>query len=164
MRFAPAAPAALLLTFLATTAGAQVDCEAARCAVQAAIDQACPCDQASNHGRHVSCVAHVVKRLSRDGTIPTNCKGKVMRCAARSTCGKSGTVTCHFPIDVCNLTTDPVSEVLTGTCAANPTIACLTDIDCGSRCRTRHAAEICEAQSGVVGTSGSCCAACVAVP
>jgi len=47
---------------------AQTDCGSARCAVQAAIDQECPCTTALNHGRHVSCVAHVVNRLSRDNT------------------------------------------------------------------------------------------------
>jgi hypothetical protein len=71
----------------AVAAEALVDCEPARCAVQAALEAECPCTAASNHGRHVSCVAHVVKRLADEGTIPVNCKGKIKRCAARSVCG-----------------------------------------------------------------------------
>ena len=63
----------LMVAVPAGTARAQVDCEAARCAVQEALNTDCPCDAATNHGRHVSCVAHVLKRLSKDGTIPTTC-------------------------------------------------------------------------------------------
>ena len=74
--------AALLLT-LPGGAFAQAerpDCEAERCAAQAAISQDCPaCSEASNHGRYVSCVAHVVKR-----TVSPGCRGKAIRCAARS--------------------------------------------------------------------------------
>jgi hypothetical protein len=135
---------------------APTDCEPARCAVQAALDSECPCDQATNHGRHVSCVARVVNRLSKDGTIPINCKGKIRRCAARSICGKPGFVTCHLPTDTCDLTT--------GTCAGDATVACLTDVDCGSRCRVKRSADLCVERGGVVGASGTCCADCAATP
>ena len=134
------------------TAAAQVDCEAARCAVQQAISAACTCDGQANHGRYVSCVAHVVKRLSDDGAIPVNCKGKIKRCAARSTCGKAGFVTCRVATDTC----DPA----TLTCVGNPTVTCAVDLDCGSRCSTKRSAEICEAQGGTSGGSGSCCSTC----
>ena len=73
---------------------AQVDCEPARCALQAAIDKACPCSigvpagtTAANHGQHVSCVAHQVNMLAKSGMIPKNCKGKITKCAAKSICG-----------------------------------------------------------------------------
>ena|SRR5437867_4880832 len=67
------------------------DCEAARCAAQTAISQQCPsCAEATNHGRYVSCVAHVVKQ-----NVSPGCRGKAIRCAARSTCGKPGFVTCE---------------------------------------------------------------------
>ena len=80
----------------------------------------CSCDGADNHGRFVSCVAHVVKDLVADGTVPVNCKGKVVSCAAKSTCGKPGFVRCLFPTDTCVV--DPVT--LLGTCAENPALAC----------------------------------------
>jgi hypothetical protein len=144
------------LVWVPSARAQEPDCEAARCAVQNAIAAECRCDEATNHGRYVSCVAHAVKRLSRDGTVPINCRGKVMRCAARSTCGKPGRVTCHVPLDTCDTTTF--------TCVGNQTLTCATDIDCGSRCATRQSAEICEAQGGVVGTSGTCCAACPTAP
>lgn len=134
------------------TVAAQVDCEPARCAVQQAISAECSCDGASNHGRYVSCVAHVVRRLSDAGTIPTNCKGKVKRCAARSTCGKPGFVTCRFATDTC--------DQATLTCVENPALTCVTALDCGSRCSTKRSAEICTAQSGTVGGTGSCCSNC----
>jgi hypothetical protein len=140
---------------IGTPAPAQTDCEAARCAVQAAINEACSCTEAGNHGRYVSCVAHVVRRLTDEGAIPINCRGKVKRCAARSTCGRPGFVTCRRPVDTC----DPA----TLTCVGNPALACATDIDCGSRCSTKRSADTCTALGGVAG-SGSCCSACVTTP
>src|SRR5512143_2045383 len=110
----------IALMGLVAPAVAQTDCEAARCAVQAALDTQCPCSAATNHGRHVSCVAHVVNQLSKSGTIPTNCKGKITRCAARSVCGKPGFVTCQVPqLGTCDTTT--------GTCVENSALPCLTD-------------------------------------
>jgi hypothetical protein len=128
------------------------DCEPARCAVQVRVATECPCESATNHGRYVSCVAHIVNQLAHDGTIPTNCKGKVTRCAARSTCGKEGFVTCSIPTDTCDTTTF--------TCVSDPTIACQTDLDCGSRCKISSSGDLCTAKGGFVGTSTSCCAAC----
>jgi hypothetical protein len=145
-----------LLTLLAAaSAGATpVDCEPARCAVQAAIDEQCPCDGASNHGRYVSCVARLVNKMARepDSVIPRGCKGKIRRCAARSTCGKPGFVACHIPTDTCDLTTS--------TCTADATKSCTTDVDCGARCRIKRSAEICALRGGVVGASATCCADC----
>lgn len=152
-RIAVTAALGVLLRSLPALA-APTDCEPARCAVQAALDTECPCDQATNHGRHVSCVAHVVNRLSKQGTIPTNCKGKIKRCAARSICGKEGFVTCHIPTDTCDLTTL--------TCTGNPSVACATDLDCGSVCRIKSTSDLCAERGGVVGTSGTCCADCAA--
>ena len=154
-RIALTAACVVLLRSLPAIA-APTDCEPARCAVQAALENECPCAQATNHGRHVSCVAHVVNRLSKDGTIPINCKGKIRRCAARSICGKPGFVTCQIPSDTCDLTT--------GTCTADPTITCLADADCGSLCRIKSSADLCVERGGVVGTGGTCCADCAATP
>ena len=163
------------------------DCEAARCAVQAAIDANCSCQTMNgrnNHGRYVSCVAHEVKRLSDEGAIPVECKGKVKRCAARSTCGKKeGFVICQIPTDTCNLVTDTCDQgtltctgnpavacaidddCTTGTCAANPSAACATDLDCGSRCKISSTDEHCAKRGGFVDpTKTTCCSSCSVAP
>jgi hypothetical protein len=144
--------ASALALAAAPARSARVDCEPARCAVQAAIAAECPCTESSNHGRYVSCVAHVVKRLSSERVVPVNCKGKVTRCAARSTCGKPGFVTCHIPTDTCDLTTF--------TCVGDPTLTCATDLDCGSVCKVKSSEEGCAARGGTAGTESSCCATC----
>jgi hypothetical protein len=151
---------ALLVTVavvgLSTAAYSQTDCEPARCAVQAALDAECPCSVAGNHGRHVSCVAHVVKRLAADGTIPRNCKGKITRCAARSICGKEGFVTCQIPVlGTC--------DTVAGTCVENAALLCTTDAECviGSKCKIKRSAEQCASRGGTVGDSPTCCSSCV---
>ena len=158
MRCAIAA-AVLALTVAWTPAYAdKVDCEPARCAVQAAIAAQCPpCDSADNHGRYVSCVARIVKSLVEpNGPVPVNCKGKIVRCAAKSTCGKPGFVRCLFPTDTCVV--DTVTGL--GTCAEDPTLACVTDLDCGAKCRTKSSSDRCTLQGGTSGGTGSCCATC----
>jgi hypothetical protein len=115
------------------------DCEAARCSVQSAVDTCCA--NAKNHGQFVSCVAHAVKASG----IPTNCKGKVTRCAARSTCGKEGFSTCT-----------PTCDTTTGTCVNDPTVTCTTNSDCG-RCHTRPSGTC---PAGTTEGSGSCCPTC----
>lgn len=156
MQLATILVATALLSLPVRAIAAQNDCEAARCAVQDAINQRCSCDDATNHGRYVSCVAHVVKQLSKDGTIPTNCKGKIKRCAARSTCGKPDAVTCTF-------TTLGTCDVATGLCVEPADVPCATNADCviDSRCRTKSSAERCTERGGVPG-EGTCCAACAA--
>jgi hypothetical protein len=145
---------AMVMVTVAAAGGraAPVDCEPARCAVQATIAANCPC-AADNHGRYVSCVAHAVKQAAADGTIPINCKGKVVRCAARSTCGKDGFVVCQIPTDACDPTTLH--------CVGDTSIACTTDLDCGSKCKIKSSTDRCVALSGVVNeTATNCCAAC----
>ncbi len=145
-----------VLALVAGSARAQTDCEPARCAVQAEIDMRCPCDDASNHGRHVSCVAHVVNALAKNGTIPNNCRGRIKRCAARSICGKPGFVTCQIPeIGTC--------DAIAGTCVEDSAIQCASDADCvlGSRCKTKHSADLCVAAGGTVGGGTTCCASCI---
>jgi len=115
------------------------DCEAARCSVQSSVD-AC-CANAKNHGQFVSCVAHAVKAAG----VPTNCKGKVVRCAARSTCGKEGFSTCT-----------PTCDTTTGFCVDDPTMACTTNTDCG-RCHLRPSGTC---PPNTTEGSGSCCATC----
>jgi len=115
------------------------DCEAARCSVQSSVD-AC-CANAKNHGQFVSCVAHAVKAAG----VPTNCKGKVVRCAARSTCGKEGFSTCT-----------PTCDTTTGFCVDDPTLACTTNTDCG-RCHLRPAGTC---PPNTTESTGSCCPTC----
>jgi hypothetical protein len=127
--------AAALLLFAAAPVCAEIDCEAARCAVREMIDAQCGCADAATHGGYVSCVARVVRELVLAGTLPVECKGKVRRCAARSVCGKRpGFVVCDLPV-----------RCPAGTC---------------SRCRLAPSAERCLARGGTVATRPSCCPSC----
>ena len=131
-------------------------------AVRDDILESCACT--GNHGQHVSCVAHKVKEAVASGLLDVNCKGKVVRCAARSTCGKkSEFVTCT----VCQPGT-----CTNGLCDDGVT-TCTDGSECAAqvrRCSTKSSADKCvvpgSAPPGstvVVGT-GSCCAASCAVP
>jgi len=57
-------------------------------------DMQCPCATAANHGQYVHCVAGVAKAAVASGSLPEECRSAVVRCAANSTCGKPGFVTC----------------------------------------------------------------------
>jgi hypothetical protein len=127
----------IALMWLAMPAGrvsaAPVDCEAARCTVQAEIDAECPCGDAKNHGRYTSCVARIVNRLSREGSIPRKCRNEINGCAIRSTCGKrDSAVTCDFPGD-----------------------------GVSGRCRPLSTADACTSRGGTI--VSSCCESCGAV-
>jgi len=152
MRFLIRLAAALALCAPVGALAAATDCDPARCAVQSAIDQECNCTTASNHGRYVSCVTHVVRRLTEGGTVPNTCRGKVTSCAARSTCGKAGFVACLIPTDVC--------DTATGMCTGNPMVPCMTNLECGSRCKVSKSAELCAEHGGTVGAGPSCCRSC----
>lgn len=65
-----------------------VDCEAARCALLAEIDAECPCAEARNHGRYLTCVARVVNRSVALGNTPKACRNMINGCFIRSLCGK----------------------------------------------------------------------------
>src|SRR2546428_178217 len=54
----------------------------------------CDCAGAPNHGTFVSCAAGVAKQRADNGQLRNECKGAVKKCAAHSTCGKPGFVTC----------------------------------------------------------------------
>jgi len=120
-----------LVTALSGGAHAQpVDCEAARCAIQAQIDAECPCAEAKNHGRYTACVARIVNAASREGVIPKKCRNKINGCAIRSTCGKrDGFVSCDFPGD-----------------------------GVSGRCRPLSSSDLCERRGGTV--VASCCETC----
>jgi len=98
------------------------------------IDGQCDCATASRHGAYVRCVAHAVKTSVKAGTIPRNASGAIKRCAARSTCGKPGFVTC-----------------------------CRTTRRGATKCSIKHGAAKCKAPRGGsarIGDHASCCDAC----
>jgi hypothetical protein len=61
---------------------------------RAAVDAQCDCAGARRHRAYVKCAAAVARAAVRAGTLPQACKAKVKRCAAQSTCGRPGFVTC----------------------------------------------------------------------
>lgn len=141
------------------TPTATPDCEAERCnpAVQTAI-AGCSCASAVSHGSYVSCVTSVVKTLVQAGTLDRRCRGKVTRCAARSTCGRPAFETCT------------VGQTCVNNVCANANQRCTTDSDCPATptCKLVRMApaptpDICSAAGGTTGT-GSCCASCAAAP
>jgi hypothetical protein len=100
MRFVASGVLALSLLFGIARSG-QAGCGAdpgdnqAVIDARAAAEATCgPCAAATNHGAYVSCVAGVAKDRADNDLLPKNCKGKVKRCASKSTCGKPGFVTC----------------------------------------------------------------------
>jgi hypothetical protein len=127
-------------------------CDAARCMAQSAVDESCPCDTAASHGSYLKCVATVLGQLAGQAAVPRQCIGRIIRCAARSTCGKPGAVTCQVPESTCDTTT--------GTCTDDVSVSCTADGDCGTECGIASSADSCVTAGGTVGTSNSCCTAC----
>jgi hypothetical protein len=155
------------LLFVLATAPARAQeaptCEDFRCQFQAQVEQECPCDARTNHGQYVSCVAHVVSGLTDQG-LPTSCKGKITRCAARSICGKSkqGFATCTtFTYGTC-VSNDPDPS----TCDNDPAVQCSTNTDCvvSTRCKFTRNTQACEAAGGVVNLTPTCCSSCNTAP
>jgi hypothetical protein len=161
MRTGLALVSAALLALGASSAFAVIDCEPARCNPQLQSDlSACPCPEASNHGRYVSCVAHTVNKAARDGTIARNCKGKVVRCAAHSTCGKPDFVVCRIPVvfGAC----DPATNTCSSGTSINADGSCAADTDCvvEFKCKIKRDTR-CAALGGIADpTATTCCAAC----
>jgi hypothetical protein len=107
-------------------------------AARASAEEACTnagagCSNAANHGAYVSCIAHAINGLVQGNTLPKSCKGTVKKCAARSTCGKPGAVTC---------------------CLANQ------GGHGHSKCSVMRDAGSCTAKGGCAGSFVSCCDAC----
>ena len=139
---------------LATAAHAGCSDPALADTVRHQIATVCNCDAFPNHGQYVRCVADQVNTAVSNG-LPTNCKGAVKRCAARSTCGKkTGFVTCCFASPgVCR----------DGFCQDRS--ACIDASTCPivTKCRTKSSDVLCLAAGGSPG-SGSCCDAVCSVP
>jgi hypothetical protein len=149
-----AAAGAFVLSASAVRAGcSDPDLETVRDRVLAA----CPCT--GNHGQHVSCVARLVREAVASGELDRNCKGKVVRCAARSTCGKKeGFVTCTICVPGTCSETNLCDD---GVTPCTDSAQCPQVVD---RCSMKSSAERCEARGGIVG-AGSCChATCTPAP
>ena len=136
-----------LLAFaaLSTSAGPAVagcgdnpgDAEAVA-AARAQVAADCDCAGAPSHGAYVSCAAGVANERANaePPLLPRYCKGAVKKCAARSTCGKPGFVTC-----------------------------CRTSSAGKTKCSTKRDAAHCVAPAGGAACAGdltfsSCCDAC----
>ena len=100
-------------------------------AARDAVMAACPCDTAVNHGQFVSCVSRTLASMIRDGSVARPCRKLARKGIARSTCGKSGFVTC-----------------------------CRTGVSAGASCTVKSDAATCEAVGGTVGSSAMCLDAC----
>jgi hypothetical protein len=83
----------------------------------------------------------------------SNCKGKVVHCAARSTCGKrEGFVTCTLCVPgTCDPDTNLCDDGVT-TCTPGVTVC----PDVVNRCSIKRSADLCLAKGGIPG-EGSCC-------
>jgi hypothetical protein len=93
----------------------------------------CDCAGSTNHGQFVKCATGQAKAT----LVNQSCKGEVVRCAARSTCGKPNFVTC-----------------------------CRTSATGATKCSTKSSADHCKAPKGgtscvAIGIP-SCCDACSA--
>lgn len=103
-------------------------------AARAAIDATCPCDGFVRHSDYVKCARLVLAGRANAGQLNPACRGQVERCAARSTCGRAGAVTC-----------------------------CRTNSRNKTRCAIKRSADRCKAPSGgsaCTGSFPSCCDAC----
>ena len=103
-------------------------------AVRALADEQCDCDGATNHGKYVNCVAMVAEEAVAEGELREECQDTVVSCAAQSTCGVEGAVTC-----------------------------CRTDATGNTTCSIKRTAEACKPPRGgsaFVGSTPSCCDAC----
>src|SRR5438067_5038059 len=58
----------------------------------AAVRAQCSCGDAKNHGGYVSCVSHAANDAVQSGNLRPECRGDVLTCAARSTCGRPDAV------------------------------------------------------------------------
>jgi hypothetical protein len=103
-------------------------------AARQAASATCSCATAADHGSYGRCVAGVANTLSSgtNPSLPPSCKGAVKRCAAHSTCGKPGAITCCFATTA------------------------------GTTCKIEADAAHCTAKQGTPGTCASCCDACPA--
>lgn len=138
---------------------AELTCEDARCLFQQEITGRCSCNDMKNHGQYVKCVGAVIRELTAANPEFKNCRGKLVRCAARSTCGKEGFVACNrVQLGTCDPTLLVCSEPIGQVCATND------DCVVRSRCSTKRSAESCTERGGIVGDTPTCCSKCTVAP
>lgn len=170
----PRTPLLVLLALLALPASARSKGrpEPMTCPsdVPAALATACPCDGKHlpddsvlpwrNHGQYVSCVARFRNTLRKAGCLTADLMRTVARCAARSTCGKAGTVLCC--VSASATCTDPApGDQTPGTCSTDAARPCTTDADCTTvRVHVTKDEATCVADGGTAGGAGSVCTAC----
>src|SRR5262245_14021633 len=112
-------------------------------AARAQVAPDCDCAGAASHGAYVSCAAHVANdRANADPSLlPRYCKGAVKRCAARSTCGKPGFVTCcrtsSAGMTKCSTKSDAslcIAPAGGSACVGDPSFSSCCDACTGSGC------------------------------
>ena len=117
-------------------AGAACTDPRAVAATRAAADVLCSCSAATDHRQYVKCVAGVANASVKNGSLSKQCKRAVVKCAAKSTCGTPGFVSC-----------------------------CRTTATGITKCSVKVSASKCAAPKGgaaCVGLAASCCDACSA--
>jgi hypothetical protein len=110
--------------------------DAAVAAARAQVATDCSCAGSPTHGAYVACAATVARDRAQSDPplLPKNCRGAVVKCAAKSTCGKPGFVTC-----------------------------CRTSSKGTTKCSTKSDAALCKVPkngSACVSSLSSCCDAC----
>jgi hypothetical protein len=137
---------ALLLLGVARIASAKCDPvnnpddAASVASARAAADAACDCASAATHGTYVRCAAQAINGAldGSDAQHNRSCRGKAKKCYAKSSCGKSGFVTCYKT-------------------NARGRTTCAVKSDC-TRCRAPAGGSAC------CGTNSSCCDLCTPAP
>ncbi len=61
---------------------------------RALAEATCPCDGFTRHGKYVRCVVGVAKAAVASGALARGRQGAVIKCAARSRCGRPGWTPC----------------------------------------------------------------------
>ena len=112
---------------------------AAVAATRTMVDAQCPCATATSHREYVKCVAGAAKSAMASGSLPKQCRRAVVHCAAQSTCGRPGFVSC------CRTTAKGVAK-----CSIKPDARKCTAPKGGAGC-VQHAASCCDACN-----AGSC--------
>jgi hypothetical protein len=62
--------------------------------VRAVVSAACDCSGTAAHRKYVKCAKEIIKDAIADGTLQKTCKKPVLRCEARSTCGRAKSKIC----------------------------------------------------------------------
>src|SRR5438094_5476845 len=107
--------------------GACTDPSAAA-ATRAMAETQCPC-AATSHREYVKCVASVAKSAVASGSLPKQCRRAVLICAAQSTCGRPGFVSC-CRTSAKGVTKCSIKAHATKCTAPKRGAACVQDISC----------------------------------